>query len=515
MMNMNKKRLIVILGALVLAIAISLVFPSNVGRAREIKDIQVDQASSLITQKIQSLSLKPREVTKVYHKTNLVGVLLDGSLIDQAIAEKQAGLSSENYSDYKIGLSRDVYTVREKSFWIYENRDNEIISYLDDNGLFVADTTKIEFLRDDKVKETIYVKSVSQFTEALREFVMMFVDEDVFYKLENGEVIPDLTTYGTQDTNVYLEEVIKASSSGAEVSQILDSKEEIFDWLCYGWEKNLSYYTVKEFDTVQGVASSNGLSSKQLISLNKNIESINQTLVVGEQLNITYFNSPINVVTEAQNYVREITYPPSPLYQKDETMAVGDIVVSVEAKNGYNDNLYTEIYVNGVLSGYRQESSKVVEKPVQGVYLVGSHATTYTGSITFGLPCYNAAITCDYYGYGGHTGVDFINPYNRYGEVLAVTNGVVSMNAHSAAAGNFYRIEAGEDNQGNSFMLRYGHMKVPGYFPVGTYVTQGMVIGQIGSTGRSTGPHVHISVYVNGVQTDPCIYLPCELCRRY
>ena len=89
------------------------------------------------------------------------------------------------------------------------------------------------------------------------------------------------------------------------------------------------------------------------------------------------------------------------------------------------------------------------------------------------------------------------------------------MNAHTAAAGNFYRIDAGTDENGDSFMLRYGHMKVPGYFEVGTYVYQGMIIGQIGSTGRSTGPHVHISVYVNGVQTNPCIYLPCELCRRY
>ncbi len=514
-MNMNKKKLIVILAALVLAIAMSFVFPSNVGRAQQVTDINVEQAESAVSQKIQSLTMKPVEVTKIYYKGELVGVMTDGSLIDQVIAEKQQALAADNNGDYKIGLSRDIYTVREKSFWNYENKDQEIISYLDDHGLFVADTTKIEFLRDDEVTQNIYVKSISQFTEALREFVLMFVDEDVFFKLEKGEVIPDLTTYGTQDVNVYLEEVIKATSSGAEVSEILDSKEAIFDWLCYGEGKTLSYYTVKEYDTIQGVASSNGLSSTQLLSLNRDLRDINQTLVVGQQLNITYFDSPINVVKEAQNYVREITYPETPLYVKDDTLDVGEIKVSVEAKNGYNDNLYTEIYVNGVLSGYRQESSRVIEQPVQGVYLVGSHSVTYTGSLSFGLPCYNAAITCDYYGYGGHTGVDFINPYNRYGEVLAVTNGIVSMNAHSAAAGNFYRIEAGEDENGDSFMIRYGHMKVPGYFPVGSYVTQGMVIGQIGSTGRSTGPHVHISVYVNGVQVDPCKYLPCELCRRY
>lgn len=514
-MSMNKKKLIVILGALVMAIALAFVFPSNVGRAQEISDINVTQASSVISQKIESLTMSPVEITKVYYKGELIGVIMDSGLIDKVVKEKQDSLSQQGESDYKIGLSRDIYTVQEKSFWNYENKDEEIISYLDEKGLFVVDTTKIEFLRNDAVTQTIFVKSVSDFTEALREFVLMFVDESVFYKLENGEVIPDLTDYGTQDVNVYLEEVIKASSSGAEVSEILDSKEAIFDWLCYGRDKNLTYYTVQEYDTIQGVASNNGLSSKQLISLNDSLQDLNQTLAVGQQLNITYFDSPINVVVESQSYSREITYPELPIYEKDETMNVGEIVVAVEAKNGYNDNLYTEIYVNGVLSGYRKEKTKVVELPVQGVYRVGSHAVTYTGSISFALPCYNAAITCDYYGYGGHTGVDFINPYDRYGEVLAVTNGTIIQNSYNSAAGNFYRIDAGEDSYGNHFVLRYGHMRVPGFFPVGTYVTQGMVIGQIGNTGRSTGPHVHVSVYVNGVQVNPCIYLPCELCRRY
>ncbi|MCR5067805.1 MAG: hypothetical protein K6A14_07070, partial [Erysipelotrichaceae bacterium] len=108
---MNKKKLIVVLAALVLAIAISFVFPSNVGRAQQVSDINVEQAASAVSQKIESLTMKPVEVTKVYYKGDLVGVMTDGSLIDQVIAEKQQALAADNNGDYKIGLSRDIYTV--------------------------------------------------------------------------------------------------------------------------------------------------------------------------------------------------------------------------------------------------------------------------------------------------------------------------------------------------------------------------------------------------------------------
>lgn len=519
---MKEKKALWYILVLVMSVALALLFPSNIGAEDKITSVDIDHEKSLIVQKISSLTMDPQTVTKIYYRDQLIGVLLDAQKLDDAISMKQQEIDSQLYNDYSIRLSSDVYTVTERTFMDFENRDDEIIQYLDEHNLFRADTTRIDFIQrgeEEKIVDTIYVQSVKQFSEALREFVLMFVDEDVFFKLDNGEVIPDLTTFGTQDVDVYIQEKIKSTPSDAVVTDIFTNKEDILNYLCYGRGNTArEYYTVEPFDTVQGVASRKGLSARQLIMLNESIDSISTALSPGQQLNITKFSPPINVVVETQVFRREIIYPEPALYIKDDTLETGTDIIEVEEKLGYEDVLYTEVYING---SSRPVSSKinsetVVEAPVQGVHRIGSHYTPYNGAISFGLPCEHAVITCDYYGYAGHTGVDFINPYSRYGDVLAVTNGTIITNAYSSAAGNYYRIDAGMDEAtGYHFVLRYGHMNRPGFFPVGETVSQGMIIGQIGNTGRSTGPHVHVSVYVDGQQVDPCIYLPCELCPRY
>ena len=57
-------------------------------------------------------------------------------------------------------------------------------------------------------------------------------------------------------------------------------------------------------------------------------------------------------------------------------------------------------------------------------------------------------------------------------------------------------------------------MHTPGYFNVGDIVLRGQVIGQIGNTGRSSGPHLDIGFYVDGELIDPCWILPCEQAGR-
>jgi len=62
-------------------------------------------------------------------------------------------------------------------------------------------------------------------------------------------------------------------------------------------------------------------------------------------------------------------------------------------------------------------------------------------------------------------------------------------------------------DHGNGFSTLYGHM-ARSFVSVGQWVDRGHVIGLMGSTGRSTGPHVHFAIHYQGIPQDPIRYLP-------
>ncbi|MBQ7896401.1 MAG: M23 family metallopeptidase, partial [Oscillospiraceae bacterium] len=79
-------------------------------------------------------------------------------------------------------------------------------------------------------------------------------------------------------------------------------------------------------------------------------------------------------------------------------------------------------------------------------------------------------------------------------------SGTVITASSDGGYGNYVIID-----HGNYTQTLYAHMSYIGV-SAGTYVSQGQVIGGLGSTGRSTGTHCHYEIFVNGDRTDPAAY---------
>jgi murein DD-endopeptidase MepM/ murein hydrolase activator NlpD len=96
-----------------------------------------------------------------------------------------------------------------------------------------------------------------------------------------------------------------------------------------------------------------------------------------------------------------------------------------------------------------------------------------------------------------HTGVDYAAP--RGTPILAAGDGVVLKAGRSSGYGNFTLIA-----HTNGYETAYGHQNAfaKGIVP-GAHVHQGQVIGYVGSTGLSTGPHLHFEIRINGKPVDP------------
>jgi len=94
-----------------------------------------------------------------------------------------------------------------------------------------------------------------------------------------------------------------------------------------------------------------------------------------------------------------------------------------------------------------------------------------------------------------HAGVDFGAAYGS--PIYAVGDGVVSFAGWHGGHGNYVRLD-----HGGGFGTGYGHMSRIAV-AAGTRVRGGQVIGYVGSTGLSTGPHLHYEVYRNGTPVNP------------
>ena len=106
--------------------------------------------------------------------------------------------------------------------------------------------------------------------------------------------------------------------------------------------------------------------------------------------------------------------------------------------------------------------------------------------------------------YGTHGGTDIGASYGS--AIYAAGSGTVvtayNNRAYNGGYGNYAMI-----NHGNGIQTLYAHMSVCSV-TVGQTVSAGQTIGYVGSTGRSTGPHLHFEVRVNGSRVDPQSYYP-------
>ncbi len=102
-----------------------------------------------------------------------------------------------------------------------------------------------------------------------------------------------------------------------------------------------------------------------------------------------------------------------------------------------------------------------------------------------------------------HKGVDLAS--NKGNKIKTMAKGKVVRSDWNGGYGKYIEID-----HGNGFKTKYAHLN-KSYVEKGQYVEQGEAIGEVGSTGRSTGPHLHYEVLFNGTPVDPMTFIKVQL----
>ena len=98
-----------------------------------------------------------------------------------------------------------------------------------------------------------------------------------------------------------------------------------------------------------------------------------------------------------------------------------------------------------------------------------------------------------------HKGIDLAS--NKGNKVKTMADGVVTKSGWGSGYGKVIEI-----NHGNGFKTKYAHLNAI-YVKKGEKVVLGQAIGEVGSTGRSTGPHLHYEILYEGVHLDPMVFM--------
>jgi len=182
--------------------------------------------------------------------------------------------------------------------------------------------------------------------------------------------------------------------------------------------------------------------------------------------------------------------------------SISGIKVKTEGQNGEKYIAYTAIKRNGDLESKDVSEEKVLKEAVDKVVIKGGRATyqvasrggTASGRLNWPVSGYISQ------SFGGrHTGIDIAGPSGT--TITAADGGVVTFAGYQGSYGYIVII-----NHGNGLVTRYAHCS---RFLVssGQSVSQGQAIALRGSTGHSTGPHVHFEVLQNGSFRNPINYL--------
>lgn len=179
----------------------------------------------------------------------------------------------------------------------------------------------------------------------------------------------------------------------------------------------------------------------------------------------------------------------------------------------YEENSAELIASEDAISKLYVEPAKVVTvaktgtEKYQSTGSVNTALTTSSGKANLGISLIRpvSGIITSRFGVGSairrssHTGLDIATSTGT--PIVAAASGTVTFSGYKGSYGNMVVI-----SHGNGVQTYYGHCSKL-YVAVGAQVAQGQTIAAVGSTGNSTGPHLHLEVRVNGVAYNPQNYV--------
>ena len=341
---------------------------------------------------------------------------------------------------------------------------------------------------------------------------------ETLHIVEEGETVESIAkTFGVDTVNVFTygektdededgdieseeadgedEEDVSGEESGEE-----DSAEDS------GSEEDSSGENGDEGNSEEESASEENGESSAAVTVETDVAAGDESgssveIMQGDMVCIKSVVEPVSVKMVEEGKMKEIIEYET-IKKKSDEYYQGDTHLEQEGENGVQIFEGTLTKVAGEVVDRKEVSTSVIREKQDKIILVGTKERPKTAPTgTYAMPLEYYVVTSEFGARWGrmHTGVDFGDPTGT--PIYASDGGTVITAGYSGGYGLCIDID-----HENGRVTRYGHCSAINV-SVGDKVYQGQQIGLVGSTGNSTGPHLHFEVIIDGVQHNPREFL--------
>ncbi len=258
-------------------------------------------------------------------------------------------------------------------------------------------------------------------------------------------------------------------------------------------------YQVKEGDTLWDIAASVNLPVEELMEANPNLTP--GTMQIGQEIKISRLAPLVDVLATYRD-VRQEEVAYRIQEKSDQSLYWGEQKLIQKGSSGQREVVYEVTLENGLETVRKVVQQKTVKEPVPQIIAKGNKKLLAFrgGNSRLAYPTAGAIVSAFGERWGRlHEGVDIAANYGS--PVVAAEAGTVQRSANFAGYGLCVDI-----NHGSGVVTRYAHLSSVVVKP-GQYVERGQFIGRTGSSGNSTGPHLHFEVIVNGTHKNPTLFI--------
>ena len=391
--------------------------------------------------------------------------------------------SVEEYSSEVLGEEYTLTVEVDSSTQLVS--ENELMDKSQAENLLISAVEEIDTLAVVRVDDVIVgaVEDIETAEAARDEYIQQFVGDHTDAQVE----LLQPCTIEMEDVDVtYLTD---AEGLKAAFAQTVEPA---------------TLHTIQAGETIESIAQAYGLQVTALASMNPALQS-GELPDAGTDLVVSPAQRRLNVqVTRPISYEEYLPY--ETIETESDELTQGTREVTQQGQAGSAQVEATLVTLNGIEQEREILSRVVTAEPVDELITVGTKEPVSTdtdvssGSGWMILP-FNGRLSSNYgYRWGSfHRGIDLAGSTGS--PVVAAASGTVVLAGWNGTYGYCVII-----SHGNGLETLYAHNSSLNV-SVGETVSQGELIARVGSTGRSTGPHCHFEVRVNGDHVNPWNYL--------